>query len=75
MLPFLKPRKQGSVVAVVTKPDGSNESMGPVDEHDPAFMSAADDLISAIHSKDSKAVADALKAAFTICEAYPHKEE
>jgi hypothetical protein len=37
-------------------------------------MSAADDLISAVHMKDSKAVADALKAAFEICDSMPHEE-
>lgn len=36
--------------------------------------SAAEDLISAVHSKDVKAVCAALRAAFEICDSQPHEE-
>ena len=36
--------------------------------------SAAEDLISAIHSKDVKAVCEALRAAHELCDLEPHAE-
>ena len=50
------------------KPDGSTQVMHEEGEQDPALMAAAEDLISAVHSKDAKAVAEALKSAFDIME-------
>lgn len=38
------------------------------------LASAAEDLISAVHSKDANAVAQALEAAFQICDSQPHYE-
>lgn len=68
MLPFLKNKQEGSM-------------SGPVEpikrEHDEDYdmlESAAEDLISAVHSKDVKAVASALKAAFEMCDSQPHEE-
>ena len=47
----------------------------PDDESDyDAMDSAAEDLISAIHSKNVKGVKEAIKAAFELCELYPHEE-
>lgn len=62
MLPFLKPKQAGSVVEYKMHEDGDQEPMREEGEHSPGMMSAAEDLISAIHSKDAKAVADAMKA-------------
>lgn len=77
MLPFLRPRKQAGVQApptqVTRKPDGDLES--DKDSENQGLMSAAQDLIQAIHSKDAKAVSAALKAAFEICESEPHYED
>jgi hypothetical protein len=73
-LPFLKSRKLAQVIIARKKPEGGIEPMHAEDEQDPALMSAADDLISAVHMKDSKAVADALQAAFEICDSMPHEE-
>lgn len=36
-------------------------------EHPPGFMAAAEDLISAVHAKDAKGVADAWKAGNEYC--------
>lgn len=44
----------------------------PEVDSDPGLMSAAEDLISAIDSKDAKKVMSALKSAYAMCEA---KEE
>lgn len=69
MIPFLKHKLEASSSAPVEskmrEPDG--------EEYDP-LHAAAEDLISAIHSKSVKAVAEALKAAFELCEMEPHAE-
>lgn len=64
MLPFLQPKKMASVIVSSRKSDGSKGPEKEEGEHDPGFMSASEDLISAIHAKDAKGVADALKAAY-----------
>lgn len=72
MLPFLKYSKEASVSmapeSIKRKSDSPEES-----EYDP-MHSAADDLISAVHSKDTKATADALRAAFELADSEPHHE-
>lgn len=75
MLPFMKPKNsQGIVVAHM----GKDQSVVPdhmEGEHEPGLMSAAEDLISAIHSKDAHAVASALKAAVEIADSDPMEGE
>lgn len=76
MLPFLSAKKavasvQGSVIK--RKPDEGSESEAKLDEAMP-FHSAAEDLMNAIHSKDSQAVAMALKAALNIHESLDQDE-
>lgn len=66
-LPFLNHKKMASVIMTKHNSDGSNEPISEEGEHGPELMSAADDLLRAINMKDSKMVADALKAAFDIC--------
>jgi hypothetical protein len=70
MLPFLKNQQEGSmsepVEPIKRKPDHE-------EEYD-MLESAADDLIAAVHSKNSKDVASALRAAFEICDSEPHYE-
>lgn len=39
-----------------------------------SLHSAAEDLIAAVHSKNVAGVAEALRAAFELCDAEPHKE-
>jgi len=68
MLPFLKHNQESGTTVL---PETVKR------EHDDDFdmlEAAASDLISAIHSKDVKAVAEALKAAFEIADAQPHHE-
>lgn len=52
--------------------DMPGEDGGPVD---PDLKVAAEDLLSAVKSGDSDAVARALKAAFTLCEEYEGDED
>lgn len=74
MLPFLAPKKIASVIMAKTKPEGGVEDERHEDEQDPGLMSAAEDLISAVHAKDAAAVAEALEAAFEILDSQPHEE-
>jgi len=74
MLPFLQPKKAAAVMIAKRKPSGSIEPMHEEGEQDPGLMSAAEDLISAVHAKDAKGVADALKAAFEMADSEPHVE-
>lgn len=68
MLPFLKQRKIASVIMAKRKPDGAIEPISEEGEETPELMSAAEDLIRALHSKDAGAVAAALKAAFQMMD-------
>lgn len=74
MLPFLAPKKMVSVIVAKRKPEGQVEDVHKEDESHPELMMAAEDLIRAVHSKDTQGVADALEHAFYICESYPHEE-
>lgn len=73
MLPFLMPKKQASVI-MAKRVGEKTEAVSEDGEHEPGLMSAAEDLISAVHSKDAKAVADALKAAHSVCDSYGEEE-
>ena len=69
MLPFMK-KKEGSV-SLPAEPIRREHDEGA--EYD-MLESAAEDLISAVHSKDVKGVCSALKAAFEMMESEPHEE-
>lgn len=73
-LPFLKPEKAVAVIIAKRKPDGMIEDKHEEGEHEAGLMMAAESLIKAVNSKDIKQVADALKAAFEICDEAPHEE-
>lgn len=70
MLPFLKHSKEASVSVT---PDVIKRESDHEEEFD-SVESAAEDLIHAIHSKDVKSVATALRAAFEILDSEPHEE-
>jgi hypothetical protein len=74
MLPFLNPKSMPTVMIAARKPSGEIKDLHEEGEHDPGFMAAAEDLISAIHAKDAKGVAEALKSAFELSDAMPHVE-
>lgn len=71
MLPFLKRDKEGSaameVEIKVRKPDHE-------EEHDDMLHYVAEDMIHAMERKDSKLMAEALRAAFEIMESEEHFE-
>lgn len=62
MLPFLKPKQSGSVIQTKSYSDGTNKVDKEEGMHSPGAMAAAEDMISAVHAKDSKGVADAMRA-------------
>lgn len=70
MLPFLRNKQDasasGPIESVERKPDEGAE-------YD-SMESAAEDLCNAIHAKDYKGAAAALRAAFELMEIEPHKE-
>ena len=73
MLPFLAKKAQNAGIIVQErqadeKPDGQDE------DKDAGMHAAAKDLISAVHMKDTKRVAEALRAAFQIADSEPHEE-
>lgn len=70
MLPFLKHNKEAGTAG----PIESIERKSDEDSDYDMLESAAEDLISAIHSQNIKAAASALKAAFEICDSEPHEE-
>ncbi len=67
MLPFLKPKKAAGVTTVSYS--GGESKTQQDDEHSNEEMFAAQDMMNAIHSKDSKAFLTALKSYHAINEA------
>lgn len=71
-LPFLPQTKEASVSVpsesklMKTQEDSGSDSYG--------LESCADELIKAVHSKDIKATAQALKDAFYLLDSEPHDE-
>jgi hypothetical protein len=71
MLPFLKNKHEasasGPVESLERKPDHEEEYDG--------LESAFEEICSAVESKDYKAGATALRAAFDLLESQPHEEQ
>jgi hypothetical protein len=74
MLPFLKPKQSGSIMYQKAGKDGM-ESVEKEGEGHPGLMSAAEDLISAVHMKDAKAAMEAMKAHHEIMESLTDNPE
>lgn len=72
MLPFIDQKKIGSAMVNMRKADGTQryDEGGEVEEQksNDNLESVAQELIDAVNSKDAKAVAMALQAAFNVCE-------
>lgn len=62
MLPFLQPKKLASIIIAKHTEKGA-EPMHEEGEPAPHLMSAAEELIRAVHDKDAAAVAKALSTA------------
>lgn len=75
MLPFLAPKKVAGVIIAKAKPAGGLEPKHEEGEHDPALMSAAEDLLRAVAMKDAEAVCDAMKSMFDILDSDEPKED
>ena len=72
MLPFQK-NKTGQVAGIIMKTRSPDEDKEPNDDS-AAIDACAKDLIEAVHSRDTKRVAEAIKSAFEILESMPHEE-
>lgn len=73
MLPFLKHKPVAGLIIKKRQPDEPT-SEPEMSNDDAGLEAAANDLIKAVHSQDIKAVSAALKAAFELLDAMPHKE-
>lgn len=77
MLPFLQ-KKHGVAGLIMEKRKANGDlqetSNEPQDQLNPALMAAAHDILSAMHMNDANKLAQALKAAFEICDSEPHSE-
>lgn len=62
-LPFLKPKNVAGLIMSTRKPDGGKEETGTEGSENEGLLASAEDLIRAIHSRDAKHVALALRAA------------
>ncbi len=62
LLPFLQPKKLAASIIAKRHSDGTKEEHKE-DEHHPELMGAAEDMISAVHAKDTHKVASAMKRA------------
>lgn len=60
MLPFLRPKQIASVIMSKQTPDGHIEDQHKEDEQHPMLVKHAEDLVRAVHAKDSEAVAGAM---------------
>ena len=75
MLPFMKPKHQTGIMVAYRKPDDEETAQQAPDHEELSELEiCAEDLIRAIHSKDAKAVSEAFKDLFEICEMHPHDE-
>lgn len=72
MLPYLKKAKESQTSGLIVQQRTPDETSEPKDTT--GIEACADELIRAVHSKDSKAVASALKDAFDILDSMPHEE-
>lgn len=82
-LPFLK-KKDAGIAGIIMKtrePDTFQDQNIKAAEQDEdkdsqsiAIESCAEELIKAVHSRDVKAVAQAMRDAFDILESMPHNE-
>lgn len=74
MLPFLKKQQvAGLIISKHRQPSGSIEESSPKG-HDEGLEACARDMITALDSKDSRQLAQALRNAFEIMESEPHEE-
>jgi hypothetical protein len=70
MIPYLKRTKE----AAASGPVESIKRESDDGEDYDVLESAAEDLINAVHAKDVKAAAAAIRAAFDLCDSMPHEE-
>lgn len=75
MLPFLTKKQDGPASSGLIIKTRTPDEAPAEDDSAAAIESCASELIRAVHAKDMKAVASALKDAFEILESGPEEEE
>ncbi len=70
MIPFLKRKDEASVSMPAEKIKRDPDEGAEID----SLEVAAEELCNAVHAKDYKAAASALRAAFELLESQPHEE-
>lgn len=73
MLPFLDRKRVTTVLMGKREPDGHIDTREE-HEHDDGLMSCMEEFLSAHKAQDAKAMAEAFRNAFSICESQPHEE-
>lgn len=74
MLPFLQPKKIGSVIIAKRNKDGKQTDMQHESEHAPELMEAAQHMVSGVHAKDATTVAEAMQKAHKHLNAHKEKD-
>lgn len=76
LLPFLQNKNRNVAGLIIKKrePDVEKVEENQVDDPSMAIEACADAMIDAMHNRDAKALASALKDAFDILESLPHDE-
>lgn len=72
MLPFLK--NKNKMAGSISETYSEDKGIRMDEEPNHALMSAAEDILRAVANKDAGQLANALQAAFEICEEMPHEE-
>lgn len=72
--PWLKDKERAQPGLIVKTRAPDEDKQPEESEESEAIKAAANELIRAVHARDAKAVAAALKDAFTILDAEPHIE-
>lgn len=74
MLPFLKNKQGGSGSSLLIKQRAPDNPEAESNDPNASIDACSQDLIAAVHARDTKAVSEAIRSAFLILESEPHEE-
>lgn len=74
MLPFLNKKRLSAGLVSSYKSEGKLMPEDKPEEKEDSLLVAAEDLIGAVKAGDAQGVAQALRAAFELCDMEPHVE-
>ena len=75
-LPFLRKKHEAGVIVKYRNPDeaSADQPVSPEEQDDAALETCADEILKAVASNDKRALAAAIRSAFTVLESEPHEE-